>query len=96
MKDDWSCLILSFHPKRVETCSLLLFVSQSMMMREFPNNRSVSRFSLEARRRVAQAPNNYALVLVPCPQLKVHLQRVFGEIYITFPAPLYIPFEGCV
>jgi hypothetical protein len=64
-----------------------------MTMQESPYNISVSKFSLEARWRVAQAPNNPSLVLVPCTQLKVHLQRVFGEIYITPPSPLCIPFD---
>ena len=42
---------------------------------------------------MAQVPNNSSLVLVPYPKLEVHLQRVFGEIYITPLALLCIPFD---
>jgi hypothetical protein len=50
---------------------------------------------MDAKCNVAQVPNNYATVLVPEPQLKVHLYCEFFETLIKPPAPLCVPLD-CV
>jgi len=93
LKVDCSCLIISFYAISEMACSLLLLFNHSITIMESSRIWITSMFNLDAKWSVAQAPNNFALVLVLGPQLKIHLYCEFIETLIKPLAPLCMPLD---
>jgi len=87
----WSSRVLSIHPRREDTWSCPFEFNQSITTLESPSSWKSMICNLMAKRRESQAPNNYAFVLVPRPQLRVQHMCEFSVIFMKQPTPQLCP-----